>query len=68
MWGWGFPGALKPTAELVAVGVESRSVLGGWVPAFRPVSDFGCDGRALVGGGWLRLVWLVFVVVVVGLA
>ena len=69
-WGFGFRGALKPTAGLVAVGVGSRGVLWGWVSGFEPVGDIGCDGRGWAGGGgWLFAVWFFFVVVeVVGLA
>ena len=60
---------LKPTAGLVAVGVESRGVLWGWASGFEPVGDIGCESRWWAGGGELFAVWFFFVVVeVVGLA
>ena len=69
-WGFGFRGALKPTAR-VAVGVGSRGVLWGWVSGFQPVGDIGCDCGAGVGGGggWLfAFGFFLFVVEIVGLA
>ena len=71
MPGFGFPGALKPTAGLVAVGSNRPGgVLGGWASGFQPVGDIGCDCGAGAGGGggWLFAVWFIVVVEVVGLA
>ena len=66
--GFWFSGRAKADSRVVAVGVESLGVLGGWPSGCQPVSG-GLTGRIRPdGGGWLFAVWFVVVVEVVGLA